>query len=199
MDGSGQLRVRPLTTHNVGVSVLQTLAPGLVVGTTMRVVTGGVEGVDSDTTFDVDAGAMMSAWHIRFGFVGRNLREPEFEGELGTVLMKRHFRIGAALVPRAASSGVHGPFSLDVDADLTTQETPLGDRRGAAVGGEYWLAAGRVGVRAGFRWSTLGDFDRAVSGGLSVKLPKSIYAEGQLTKPRDSDEEQWTVGGRVTF
>jgi len=197
--GSGEVRAGLLTTTNIGATVVQTVAPGLVIGTTMRLVRGGVEQFDTRTTVDFDAGAMVSAWDVRFGLTARNLREPEFETELGPLRMKRQLRVGAALAPRSLPTGVHGPFSLAADADLTTTPGPFGDRRGAAVGGEYWLASGNVGVRAGVRWSTLGDSSRAFSGGLTVKLPRSIYAEGQLTKADESNEEQWNIGLRVTF
>jgi hypothetical protein len=198
-EGSGQVPIRTLTTTNIGFTVVQTVVPGLVIGTTTRIVSGAVEPADGRTTFDFDAGAMVSAWDIRFGLVVRNLREAGFDTESGPVEMKRQFRIGAALTPRAAPSGVHGPFSLAADADLTTTPGPLGLRRGAAVGGEYWLGRGLAGVRGGVRWSTLGDSSRALSGGVTVRLPKSMYVEGQVTKSNESDEKAWNVGGGIAF
>lgn len=197
--GSGEVQVRTLATTNFGVTVVQTVVPGLVIGTTARVVRGGIEGFESGTTVDLDAGAMVSAWDARFGLTARNIREPEFETSGGTVRMTRQFRVGAALVPRALPMGVHGPFSLAIDADLTTTPDVRGDRRTAAAGGEYWLAKGLVGVRGGVRWSTLGDSRRAVSGGFTVRLPRSVHVEGQMTKPNESDDSEWTVGARVTF
>ena len=70
-----------LTTTNIGITVVQTIAPGLVIGTTARVVRGGIEAFDSRTTVDLDAGAMVSAWDMRFGLTARNLREPEFQAD----------------------------------------------------------------------------------------------------------------------
>lgn len=197
--GSGEVDVRPLTTSNVGVTVVQTVVSGLVIGTTARLVTGGIESLDSRTTFDLDAGAMVSAWDFRFGVTARNLREPEFEAGAAPVRMKRQFRVGAALAPRSLPTGVHGPFTVAIDADLTTTPSPLGERRGAAVGGEYWLARGQLGVRGGVRWSTLGDLNRALSGGFSVRLPRSVYGDGQVTKWDDTDELHWNFGLRLTF
>jgi len=198
--GSGQVRTRRLTTNNVGVTFLQTVVPGFVIGSTARIVTGGVEFSNSRTTADIDIGAMVSAWDIRFGLTARNLREPEFETESGPVRIDRQVRVGAALAPRSLPSGVYGPFTVSIDADLTTTPGPLGDQRGAAIGGEYWIARGLIGVRGGVRWSTLGDFNRAFSGGATVRLPKSLYVEGQVTKAdADSSDEHWSVGGRVTF
>jgi hypothetical protein len=197
--GSGEVQVRTLTTTNFGVTVVQSVVPALVIGTTARLVRGGFTGLEGRTTVDLDAGAMVSAWDMRFGVTARNLRRPEFQVEGGTVRMSRQVRVGAALVPRALPTGVHGPFSLAIDADLTTTPDMRGDLRTASAGGEYWLAKGLVGFRGGFRWSTLGDSRRALSGGFTAKLPRSVHVEGQLTKQNESDEREWTLGARVTF
>lgn len=197
--GSGDVQLRTLTMTNFGVTVVQTVAPGLVVGTTARIVKGGIDSLETQTTFDFDAGVMVSAWDVRFGLTARNLREPAFQAEDGMVHLERQFRVGAALAPRSLPTGVHGPFSIAFDADLTTTPDVRGDRRTAATGGEYWLAKGLVGVRGGVRWSTLGDSRTALSGGLTVRLPRSIYAEGQVTKNKESDENEWIFGARVTF
>ena len=146
--------VRTLTTNNIGVTVVQTVVSGLVIGSTVRVVHGGIEPFESRTTVDLDAGAMVSAWDMRFGLTARNLTEPEFQGDGGKVRVNRQFRVGAALVPRSLPTGVHGPFSLAIDADLTTTPDITGDRRIVAAGGELWLAKGIVGLRTGVRWST---------------------------------------------
>jgi hypothetical protein len=203
--GSGEVPVRTLTTTNFGVTFVQTVVPGLVLGTTARVVRGGIESLDAATdpglrtTVDLDAGAMVSAWDLRFGLTARNLREPKFQTEGGMVRMSRQFRVGAALAPRALPTGVHGPFTLAIDADLTTTADVRGDRRTAAAGGEYWLAKGLVGLRAGVRWSTLGDSSKAFSGGVTVRLPRSLHVEGQMTKENEGQENGWIVGARVTF
>jgi F plasmid transfer operon, TraF, protein len=197
--GSGEVPLRTLTTSNIGVTVVQTIVPSLVIGSTARVVHGGIEGFEGRTTVDLDAGAMVSAWDMRFGLTARNLREPEFQFGEGHVRMKRQFRVGAALVPRSLPAGVHGPFSLAIDADLTTTPDIGGDRRTAAAGGEYWLANGRVGLRTGVRWSTLGNSDRAFSGGFTVRLPRSLYVEGQVTKWDSAEDAEWNAGARITF
>jgi len=197
--GSGEVPVRTLTTTNIGVTVVQTVAPWLVIGTTARAVGGDIDAFDTSTTFDLDAGAMVSAWDLRFGLTARNLREPEFQADGGVVRINRQFRVGAALAPRSLPTGVHGPFSLAVDAELTTTPGVRGDRRMAAAGGEYWLARGIVGVRGGVRWNTLGDSDRAFSVGFTVRFPRSAHLEGQVTKGEAVEETQWNIGARVTF
>jgi hypothetical protein len=197
--GSGEVRIRTLTTTNFGVTVVQTVVPGLVIGTTARLVRGSLKGAEGRTTVDLDAGVMVSAWDVRFGLTARNLREPGFPVDGGTVRMSRQFRVGAALAPRSLPTGVHGPFSLAIDADLTTTPDVRGDQRTVAAGGEYWLGKGLVGVRGGVRWSTLGDSRRALSGGFTVRMPRSVHLEGQLTKQNESDTKDWTIGARVTF
>lgn len=197
--GSGEVHVRPLTTMNIGATVVQTIVPGLVIGTTARAVRGGGEASESRTTVDFDAGAVLSAWDVRFGLSARNLREPEFHADGGLVRLDRQFRVGAALAPRSLPTGVHGPFTLAIDAELTTTISGTGDRRTAAAGGEYWVAEGLVGLRAGVRWSTLGDSYRAFSTGFTVRLPRSVHVEGQVTKPQDSGETEWSIGSRITF
>jgi hypothetical protein len=164
------------------------------------VVRGGLDPSAARTTVDVDAGALMSAWDIKFGLTGRNLREPEFQADDGAVLRaKRQFRVGAALTPRSLPTGVHGPFTLALDVDLTTTPDIRGNRRMVAAGGEYWVAKGLVGARGGVRWSTLGDSHRAVAVGFTVRLPRSLHVEGQLTKDNELEQNDWTIGARVTF
>jgi hypothetical protein len=198
-EGSGEVQIRTLTTTNVGVTVVQTIVTGLVIGTTAKVVRGSIDNFERHSTVDLDAGAMLSVWDVRFGLAARNLREPEFQTASGAVPLKRQFRVGAALAPRALPTGVHGPYTLALDVDLTTTPDFHGDRRMAAVGGEYWIAKGLVGARGGVQWSTLGDSHRALSGGFTVRLPRSVHIEGQVTKDNELDANEWTVGGRVTF
>lgn len=212
--GSGEVRVRPLTTSNVGVTVVQTVVSGLVIGATTRLMWGGLEQFDpstgsgspratsrgdSKTTADVDVGVMVSVAAVRVGLTARNLREPEFQAGPVAVKLERQVRVGAAFVPRSLPAGPNGPYSVAFDADLTTSPGPFGDQRGAAIGGEYWLARGRAGVRAGLRWSTVGTLNRGFSYGFSARLPHSLYAEGQLTNFEDVDENEWNIGLRVTF
>ena len=198
--GSGRVQVRLLTTSNVGVTVVQTVVPNVVIGTTVRLVRGGIEGSPSRTTADLDAGAMVLAGNIRVAITGRNLKAPEYDAPDGAVRMRRQVRAGAAFAPRSLPTGVHGPFSVAFDADLVTAPSAAGDVRMAAIGGEYWIARGRLGARAGVRWNAIDTDHRAISGGLTLRLPRSIFAEGQVTKPtRENAESEWQAGVRITF
>lgn len=199
-EGSGKVQIRTLTTSNAGITVVQTIVSTLVIGTTARMVRGGVDSAAHTTTVDFDAGALWSSGSgLRLGITGRNLRKPGFGSESETVFMDRQVRAGIAFAPRSLPAGVHGPLTVAFDADLTTTVAPEGNLRMAAFGTEYWLAQGRVGARAGVRWRTLGDAEQAFSGGLTVKLPRSVFVEGQLTKTNGDADADWTVAARVTF
>ena len=197
--GSGEVHIGTFSTLNFGATVVQTIVPAVVIGTTVRGVSAEIDSVDLGTTVDFDAGAMVSVWNMRFGVTGRNLREPEFEMDGGTVRMARQVRVGAALAPRSLPTGVHGPFSLAFDADLTRTPGPHGDLRRAAAGGEYWLLKGWVGIRGGIRWSTLDASETAFSGGFSIRLPRSVHVDGQLTNGDALEQAEWNVGVRITF
>jgi hypothetical protein len=197
--GSGEVPLRTFSTTNVGVTFVQTVVPGLVIGSTARLVSGAFEGVDGQTEFDLDAGAMFSIGNVRAGITGRNLLEPEFGEGVDAARMERQVRAGVALTPRSLPTGVHGPYSLAFDADLTTSVGELGESRNASFGGEYWIWSGRVGARAGLSWSTVGQEHRAISWGATVRLPKSIHLEGQTTDFTESDERRWNFCARLTF
>ena len=199
-EGSEKVPTGVFETSNVGVTLVQTVVQSVVIGTTLRLVRGGIDEGDQDMKGDLDAGAMVSLGRFRGGVSARNLVAPEFDGPLGTVEPDRQVRVGVAFAPRSAPSGAQGPMTVSFDADVTETEGLEGDFRMAAVGAEYWLRGGLVGVRGGVRWNTLDTAATAASAGLTVRLPRSIHAEGHVTKPRDEDREaEWGLAIRVTF
>ncbi|MCM3880399.1 MAG: conjugal transfer protein TraF [Vicinamibacterales bacterium] len=198
-EGSGKAEIRPSATHNVGVTINQTVVNGLVIGTTLRLVHGGFEDQPDRTTVDLDLGTIYARGSFRAGLTARNLAAPEFHTGDGPFALSRQVRAGVAFAPRVRPAGVHGPFTVAFDADLTRTAGFDGDLRDAAVGTEYWFGRGQVGARAGLRWSTLNDPDPAVSGGITVALPHSAFVEGHLTKKSDEDDPEWGAGFRFTF
>jgi hypothetical protein len=200
-EGSGKVEVRTPTTRNLGVTINQTTVNGLVIGTTIRLVRGGFEDQPALTTVDFDGGAMYSAGSFRAGLTARNLREPEFHTNSGVFALSRQVRAGVAFAPRALPLGVHGPLTLAFDVDLTRTVGLVGDLREAAFGAEYWLGKGKVGARAGVRWSTVNERDPAVSGGITARLPHSAFIEGHVTHNpgRSEGGSEWGIGIRVTF
>ena len=207
-EGSESVPIRAFTTINVGATVVQSVVPWLVIGTTARLVRGSVDEGEIRSLVDFDAGVMVSGGPVRVGVTGRNLRQPEFDAHLrqgsggqagSAVVLERQVRLGAALAPRSLPAGVHGPWSLAADVELTTVRDAIGNRRLAALGGEYWLFAGRVGIRSGFRWNTAADSYHAVSVGFTAKTPWSLFIDGQLTEPNGARKRDWSVATRLTF
>jgi hypothetical protein len=184
--GSGEVGVSEVETQNFGASLVQTVVNKVVVGTTLRMVNGG-----GQTAFDLDVGTMASVGNVRVGATARNLRN--------SVDTQRQLRLGTAFVPRALPTGVLGPYSIAFDMDVTRIRTVYGDQRLAAAGSEQWWAKGAVGTRLGVHWDTIGEGNPAVAGGLTVKLPRSLFAEGHMTKGRSTRDSNWGVGARVTF
>jgi hypothetical protein len=199
VEGSGEVQIRPPKTSNIGVTVNQTVVNGLVIGSTLRLVTGGFEHQPGRTTVNMDAGAVYSVGNFRAGLTARNLRELEFQSPSGQFATSRQVRAGVAFAPRALPSGVHGPFTVAFDVDLTKTAGIGEDFRDAAIGAERWFEAGRLGARAGVRWSTINDPNPAISGGLTIRLPHSTYVEGHLTHEQVDDDTEWGVGARFTF
>jgi hypothetical protein len=208
--------IQAVVTTTVGATVLQSITDYLVVGTTLKLVrgeaarssigrstsgealrrarqmsrTGGTRG-------DLDAGAMLSSGHVRLGVVARNLTTPVFElDESGSeVQLDRHVRVGAGW-----GSGWPGisRVVIDVDSDVTRRHAVGGDRRDLAAGAEVWWARQRLGVRGGFRSSTLGARRSSVSSGVSAGIANGIFLEAQAAVGA-ADQRSWNVGARITF
>jgi hypothetical protein len=199
-EGPEKVPAGAFESSNFGVTLVQSIVSSVVIGTTLRIVSGGFEGSDSDTKGDLDAGVMVSLAGIRAGVSARNLVRPEFNGPWGSVEPDRQVRFGAAYAPRSAPTGPQGPMTVSFDADITETQSFAGDLRMAAIGGEYWAWAGLLGVRGGVRWNTLDLPATAWSAGATVRLPRSIHAEGHVTKPHDEDRDlEWGLAVRATF
>jgi hypothetical protein len=209
--------VQAVTTSVLGVSLLHSLNEYIVVGVTPKYVSGtvvrGVTDVrdahdalnaaadldgDADAEFDVDAGVMVAVQRLRLGLVARNLTTPEFRvsGSDGEVVeLGTEVRVGAAW-----GSGWPGRTRVIVafDGDLKSRPTPLGDRRDIAGGVETWWLGQRVGVRGGWRRSTIGEARSAVAGGISAGLKAGFLIEAHVVAGDDS-ERGWSVGARFGF
>jgi hypothetical protein len=225
-DGGAGVPLRRVSTSQLGVTLVHSIADGLHIGTTLKYLRGGARlglddrareddaldpsalleragdmSVDADGSFDLDIGALAVFGPWRGGLLVRNVREAEFgdvDGEAGDpgASVPRQVRIGLAF-DASAWNGV--PLMLSADADLKAYDTPLGDRRVIAVGAERWFRARRVGLRAGARFNTAGAEDRTVTGGASVTLRSGFYVDGYAAGGGSSGERGWGLGARVSF
>jgi len=209
--------VHAITTSTVGVALLQSVGDYLVVGATLKFISGsvasGISGAfrahealedaealsgSGGTTGDVDVSAMSAIGHVRLGVVARNLTTPAFSSEVAgseAVELQRQVRIGGGW-----GSGWPGISSviIAVDADVMNRATPDGDRRDLAAGAEAWWLNQRLGIRAGARRSTVGAARSVVATGVSAAVKQGIYLEGHVARGQ-REERSWSVGARFTF
>jgi hypothetical protein len=198
-----------------GVTFVQTILPGIHIGTTLKYLRGTVRAGETDSglsgaarldaaevlsggrsinRFDLDVGVLAVAGPVRLGALMRNLREPEF-GSSGPRL-PRQLRLGAAFDAEVAG----GPaLVVSVDADAKTYMSVTGKRRVVAAGVEQWLNDRRVGVRAGVRQNRVGDGERVWTAGASVRLVQRMYLDGYISRWRETGEQGWGLATRLSY
>lgn len=213
----GGLSARRLTTSHFGLTLLQSVGGGVTVGTTLKLVRGSLangvvsgdgwdealdRGADLDgsgrTRADLDLGVMLNAGRVRLGLVARNLREPSFapdEVEDESARLEREVRIGAAW--GALWPGL-SPLVVSFDADVTRVPDIDGERRDVAAGVETWWLRHRLGVRAGWRASTVGEARATGTAGISVAVRSGIFLDAHIARGNEG-RRAWSVGGRVTY
>ncbi len=189
--------VEALRVHHVGVTVLQTLLDGLVVGTTVKYLRGRATTSNSssltaggaldeamkvagpsDGAFDLDVGVMGEMGPVRVGLTMKNLLQPTFAGDAGfAIQLKRRVRAGISVVP---ADGVTLAFDMDLDT-----ADPL-VRRMMALGGEARLGSSLT-LRSGVRWSRDGERRPIAALGTSLKVYKGLWLDGYATYSRSDD------------
>ena len=210
--GAGQLRLERLITHHFGATLLQSIAPGLAVGATLKLVRGFAASAivpDGDreallddashlsgrasSRFDADIGVMANRGRVKGGITVRNLMQPGFgsAGEPGRLTLRRQARAGVAFVP------VDG-WVMAGDLDLTRTPGPTGDVRSLAAGTE-----GRLGrkafVRGGLRVNTAGSRAPIVAAGGSYAVMTSILLDAQVTGGSDRAQRGWGIAARFVY
>ena len=214
-DTRAGVSVRSFSVSELGLTVVQTMLPGVHAGATLKYVRGTLRGDTGDAVrrpselldsgeeldggaaenrFDLDAGVIGVAGPVRVGVVMRNIRALKF-GDGGFTL-PRQTRVGVALDIEKAGGP---PLTLAVDADARTYTTGSGDRRVIAAGVEQWLGMRRIGVRGGGRFNMVGARERVATAGASVLVRTGLYVEGQVTRGGADAERGWGVGARMTF
>ena len=206
--------MRSFSATELGLTVVQSVLPGIHAGATLKYVRGtlrsssatagqspselldlgdALTGGNAESRFDLDAGVMGVAGPVRVGAVMRNVRAPKFGG--GAFALPRQTRVGAALDLERKSGLV-----LAVDADARRYATASGDRRVVAAGAEQWVWKRRVGLRGGGRFNRVGARERVGTAGASVAVRRGLYVEGQIARGRTASAERgWGLGARVTF
>ena len=208
----GVTALETFETRQFGVTILQTLTQGVVLGSSLKYVRGGVstgasaaittqdaleEGLklsgETNGAFDFDVGLMVDLERVRLGLTARNLRQPSFtDGAGNTRVLQRQSRAGIAIL---ASDGL----TLAMDVDLDTVDLRGGLRRMIALGGEYRLNK-HVAVRSGVRWN-LRDVEWVrrpiVAAGGSVAVRKGLWLDGFYTQGRFDGDRGFGFGLRA--
>jgi hypothetical protein len=212
-DRAAGVAVRSTSVSQLGPTFVQTLLPGVHVGTTLKYVRGTprleggdpgasardlleqgeeLEGGEADGTFDLDIGVLAVAGAFRIGGVVKNIREPEFAG----IQLPRQIRLGAALdFERTAAV----PLVIAVDGDAQRYDTAWGERQVIAIGTEYWLFTRRLGLRGGARFNRRGAEERSATAGISVLARSGLYLEGHIVRGGTPEERGWGAAMRVSF
>ena len=191
--------VEALRVHHVGFTILQALARGLVVGTTVKYLHGQATTGDSSSllagdaldegisrrgpshgAFDLDFGVMGTMGPVRAGLTVKNLLQPKFAGVADfAIQLKRRVRLGIAVLPTDG-------LTLALDVDLDTADPLVGLRRMMALGGEIRLGSS-VALRSGVRWSRDGDRRLIAALGASIKVHRGLWLDGYSTYSRSDD------------
>lgn len=214
-----ELQLDTLITHHGGITLVQSLWPGVAVGTTLKLVRGiaassSVSGATSEQVLDSDAaeilgrasnevdldiGVMASGGRLKAGLTLRNLREPSFEtaGRGRELTLQRQARAGL-------SYAITPDWVAAADFDLLRTRDIFGDRRDVAVGIEGRLVS-RLMVRSGAALDTAGDEGpgdgsrRAFSVGASFAARGSVYVDGHFTAGNERAGRQWGVAARFVY
>jgi hypothetical protein len=205
----GEVVSEKVETFQVGATLVQTIVPGLVVGSTLKYLRGsfatgpsggptvedaldqgmGLDG-PGENHFDFDIGLMADLKKVRLGFTGRNLLEPQFTSAAGTAIkLQRLTRAGVAFLPSAG-------LTLAMDVDLDTVDLRDGLRRMIALGGEGRLGS-RVAVRGGVRWDLKGESQPVTALGLSVSLRPRFWLEGYYSRGQRDEDRGFGIGFRA--
>ncbi|MEO7271724.1 MAG: conjugal transfer protein TraF [Vicinamibacterales bacterium] len=205
-----------LITHHTGITLVHSLADGVSIGSTVRLVRGvAASGLataghvddrldeagdlvgQASNTVDADVGISAVFRTLRAGLTVRNLAAPSFEtaGSDTELTLERQGRAGVALTSPLG-------FTLALDIDLNAVRGPIGKVRDIAIGTEARILP-KAFARAGLRLNTLGDEPggRAPTvsfGGSYAALP-SLWIDAEATVGAETGRRGWGVAARVGF
>ena len=177
-------RLDKLSTHQTGITLVQSLFQGVAIGTTLKVVHGDAATAvvpdgnrdelldrandlptDGTNKFDADLGVIAGGGRLKVGLTVRNLTEPSFRvtGTSSSLRLSRQARTGFAI-------SVADGWAVSSDFDLTKNGPAEAPVRSFAVGTEGRLDP-KIYVRSGFHLSTTGAARPSFSAGGSLRCP----------------------------
>jgi hypothetical protein len=209
VEASGGLVAQTTRIREAGVTVLQTVITGLVVGSTVRVLRGAlgegpVEGPTNGdaltagegflgpthTDVDLDVSVMASVQKVRIGLQLKNLRSPNFDDDPETPApLPRQARMGLSVLP---SDGL----TLAMDVDLNTVDLTGGLRQMFALGGEAAVGS-HLAVRSGVRWSLKGAHSPIGSVGASIRIRRAMWLDGHYAAGRPDEAREGGIAFRA--
>jgi F plasmid transfer operon, TraF, protein len=204
------LEADTLVTHHAGVTLVQSVVPGVAVGATLKMVRGYASSVlgpaterdallDSDgpsrgeTHFDADFGVMATLGKLKAGVTLRNATEPSFDTPDGTrsLPLERQARAGVSIHPV-------GSWIVAADSDLLETNGPYGPFRRLAAGTEGRVYR-KATVRGGVSVNTTGDRARSFSAGGSFAATAAVFLDFQYTGGSDRARQGWGVAARFAY
>ncbi len=205
----GQPNVETLSVSQYGLTILQTIVPGLVAGTTLKYLRGNVIGEPvtaasvkdalaqtnnlngpTKTALDLDIGLMATADHLRVGYTMKNVRQPSFGDVANSAnTLQRQSRLGVAFIST-------GGLTLAMDLDLNAVGLQGDLRRMFALGGEVHLGHA-LQVRSGVRWDLEGTHDPIAAIGMSVTIRRGIWVDGHYAVGRTDEDREFGVALRA--
>ena len=209
--GIAMVAADTLVTHHTGVTLVQSLAPGLAVGTTVKLVRGfagstlapasaeddllkdDVSHSRGTTRFDADIGVMGTLGRLKAGLTIRNVSEPSFAtaGADSPLKLERQARAGVAVRP------VDG-WTVATDWDLLETSGPAGPSREFAIGTEGRVHR-RAFVRGGFHVNTTGAREPAATAGATFAATPGFLIDAQATGGSDRGARGWGVSVRFLY
>ncbi|HUL73163.1 MAG TPA: conjugal transfer protein TraF [Vicinamibacterales bacterium] len=205
------LGAQQLDVFQIGGTLVQTVAPGVVIGSTLKYLrgsfaTGPVDALTVEDAlsqgsslegpgankFDMDVGVMADMRYVRLGLTSRNLLEPQFTDTAGnTITVSRQTRAGLAVLPGDG-------LTLAIDVDLETVDLRDGLRQMIALGGEGRLGA-RLALRGGVRWNLKQDHQEIAAVGLGVQIRQRLWLDGYYTQGRRDEDRGFGIGLRAGY
>lgn len=211
---AGNLRLLTVPIRHFGSTIGQSFGDHFVLGTTLKVLNGGVAAgplpesgdpidaaddleADTDTRFDLDLGAMARVGVLKLGFTMRNVTRPTFGSGTDTVKLARQARTGVAVL-LAPQAGIQS-MTISTDVDLTVTPSIFGDVRHFASGVEVWTFGNRAGFRGGVTTNTTGASRTSFSTGASIGVVRGIFVEVSGTAGSDESIRGWTTALKLQF